>query len=627
MKKNGRTLTEDCSLIKRGMKEFNKILPGQLGRLTAKSILASLTPYISIVLSAMILNELTGKQDKRALLICIFVSTGLTLLFSSAGHVLDMKISTGYSRLFASHEISLTGKSYRIPYELLENEEVRRLREQVSGNISVSGAGMASLYWDIEIIVTNLCSATAAVGLCLHFIWQMVSGVQKGWISCFDVAAIVLLLAVLVAGGSFFSCKMTQKRFDISYEVFKNGAAYNRYGEFYTLNYLPDEDTALDVRMFRQKELILEESQKKCYRPFADGCAREMRSASRFTGVKLLCMGICGMAVYAVVSFLSLRGVIEIGSIVMTYSAVILLIGSLNEMAQIVTDLRNNNIHLLHYFSYMDLDEAENQAGKQAGQTGGIYSMDPAADEIRFEHVCFHYPGSEQPILQNVSFTVASGEKLAIVGENGSGKTTLIKLLCRLYRPSSGQILLNGRDIWEYSYEEYIRHISAVFQDFSLFSFSLAENVAASNQYDAQKVYAALCRAGLKEKTDRLAKGLEQPLFHDYEADGTGLSGGEAQKTAIARAIYKASPVVILDEPTAALDPFAEKEIYGQFFRYLPAGTILSISHRLSSCRFCDRIAVMDAGHLVELGTHEELLKHTDGKYLQLWEAQAQYYS
>ena len=206
-------------------------------------------------------------------------------------------------------------------------------------------------------------------------------------------------------------------------------------------------------------------------------------------------------------------------------------------------------------------------------------------------------------------------------------QSKLIKLLCRLYRPTEGRILLNGRDIWSYPYREYIRKIATVFQDFSLFAFSIAENVAASKDYDGPRVYEALCRADLQEKVDALVKGIEQTVFRDYEEDGMNLSGGEAQKVAIARAIYKAAPVVILDEPTAALDPYAEKEIYTQFFRNLAGETMLSISHRLSSCRLCDRIIVLHKGRLAQQGSHEELLAEQGGEYARLWEAQSQYYT
>ena len=473
---------------------------------------------------------------------------------------------------------------------------------------------------------------------------------------------ILLLLSALTIWGTFFTCKTAARRFAVSFDVFEHGAEYNRYGEFYDLSYLPDEDMAMDIRIFRQKELVIRESQEKCYRRLADGKVREMRAVSRMDAARLLSEGVCGAAVYGAVGFLAVRQVIGIGNVVMVSAAVSMLIAACSRLAEIITDLRNNNVHLQNYFEYMDLEEesgAQSEfAGKRevevkagtaaqgesvgraeimvqrgaagkaewAGRIGGIKSAGAEGVTISFEGVSFRYPESETMVLHDISLTIAPGEKLAIVGENGSGKTTLIKLLCRLYQPTEGRILLNGQDIRSLPYEEYIRNIATVFQDFAIFAFSIAENVAASAEYDGQRVWAALSRAGLQGRTEGLSKGILQAVSHDYEEDGINLSGGEAQKLAIARASYKDAPVVILDEPTAALDPYAEKEVYEQFFRNLAGETMLSISHRLSSCRFCDRIAVLQKGRLVQLGTHADLLARPEGKYAEMWKAQAQYY-
>ncbi len=626
MKKNGRTVKEDILIIMRGIREFNKILPGQMLFQAIKSVIAALTPYIAVVMSAMILNELVGAQNKIRLMTCILISIGATLLFSGIGCFLDAKISVGYNRLFSTHEIRLTDKAYRIPFFLLESDSMRRLREQVSGSIGLTGGGMASLYWDVDVVVKNVCSAFAASLLGLNFMGQVIAGVRNGKIGGGVGAAILILIGVLIAGCSCFTCKTASKRFDVSFDVFEHGAKYKRYGEFYTLSYLPDEDMAMDIRIFRQKKLILEESQKKCYRLLAQGKVKEMRAAGKLDVSKAVCAGLCGMAVYGVVGFLAIRDVIGIGNVVMMDSAVTMLIAAFSELAMIFTDLRNNNVHLLNYFRYMDMEEEKTETEKEETAAPSPRSGGDQPCEIVFEKVSFQYPGSRTMVLQDINLRVLPGEKLAIVGENGSGKTTLIKLLCRLYRPTSGQILLNGVDIWNYPYEQYIRKIATVFQDFSLFAFSIAENVAASREYDGEKVYEALCRAGLQKKIHKLSKGIRQAISHDYEEDGMDLSGGEAQKAAIARAIYKAAPVVILDEPTAALDPYAEKEIHERFFENLANETMLSISHRLSSCRLCDRIIVLHGGRLVQQGSHRELLRETDGKYARLWEMQAQYY-
>lgn len=518
--------------------------------------------------------------------------------------------------MFSAHEIYLTQKAYKIPYDILEKSSTRQLRERVSGSISVSGAGMASLYWDMEVIFSNSCSAIIAAALCVDLSRKMLAGAM----GFMDSIKVILIIGLLVIVCSFVSCKMTSKRFDVTFEVFEHGAKYNRYGEFYTLKYLPDEDAALDVRIFQQNKTIIEQSQKRCYKPFADGKLKEARADNKYHGIKLFCSCACGVVVYFLIGQKALQGVMEMGSIILAYTAVTMMITALSELAQIITDLRNNNEHLIRFFQYMELREEREEKPEE---------MDgfEKCENITFEHVSFRYPDSEKWVLKDINLSVGAGEKLAIIGENGSGKSTLIKLLCRLYRPTEGKILINGRDIWSYSYSDYIRMVSTVFQDFSLFSFSLAENIAASKDYEKDKVTEALKKVGLGRKIEQLPKGIEQSLFHSFDEDGTDLSGGEAQKAAIARAIYKRAEIMILDEPTAALDPYAEYDIYKNFHNITADKTVFSISHRLSSCSICDRIVVMNQGRIVQFGTHDELIQQKNEKYCELWTAQAQYYT
>ena len=218
------------------------------------------------------------------------------------------------------------------------------------------------------------------------------------------------------------------------------------------------------------------------------------------------------------------------------------------------------------------------------------------------------------------------GQRLAVVGENGSGKTTFIKLLCRLYDPTEGQILLDGIDIRKYKYEEYKAIFSAVFQDFQLLAYSLGENVAVKQQYDREKVFSALKKVGFEERLQTMEKGLDTCLYRDRDDNGVQVSGGEAQKIAMARALYKNAAFIILDEPTAALDPIAEYEVYTRFNDIVEDRTTIYISHRLASCRFCDNIVVFDKGSVIQQGNHDSLLEDVSGKYYALWHAQAQYY-
>lgn len=245
-----------------------------------------------------------------------------------------------------------------------------------------------------------------------------------------------------------------------------------------------------------------------------------------------------------------------------------------------------------------------------------------------WECVSFRYPGAEQDTLTNIDLTLHPGEKLAVVGLNGAGKTTLVKLICGFLDPAEGRVLLDGKDIRDYDRADYYTMFSAVFQDFSLLAGSIATNVAQSNvDIDMERVRECIEKAGLRTKVETLPDGYETYLNREVYEEATLVSGGETQRLMLARALYKNAPFIILDEPTAALDPIAEAEIYSKFNDIAGDKTAIYISHRLSSCKFCDRIVVFHEGEIIQQGTHDTLVADENGKYHELWHAQAQYYT
>ena len=247
--------------------------------------------------------------------------------------------------------------------------------------------------------------------------------------------------------------------------------------------------------------------------------------------------------------------------------------------------------------------------------------------EVEFSHVTFSYPGSEHKILDDISFTMKKGEKIAIVGTNGAGKSTIVKLLCGFYRPQSGHIYLNGTDINELNLDDYHQDVAAVFQEPFYFSFSVAENVACTSEadYSRERCVKALQQAGLWEKIYSLPKQERTCLNKDVEEDGIQLSGGELQKMMLARALYKDCKLLLLDEPTAALDAIAENEMYEKYQQMIAGKTTLFISHRLASTRFCEQILFLENGRIAEKGTHAELMQQHD-RYAHMFEVQSKYY-
>ena len=246
---------------------------------------------------------------------------------------------------------------------------------------------------------------------------------------------------------------------------------------------------------------------------------------------------------------------------------------------------------------------------------------------VEFKNVSFTYPNTDKEILNNISFCIEPGESLSIVGINGAGKTTLIKLLCRLYEPTSGNIIINNTPIEDIPLEEYYDLLSVVFQDFKLFAFSVKDNITLdSEDFSLNRLFDSVEKSGLAEKIASLPKGIDTMISKEFDDYGIEFSGGEGQKLAIARALYKNAPMIILDEPTSALDPIAEYEIYNRFHQLTKGKSTIYISHRLSSSKFTDKIAVFSEGKLIEYGHHSELYNIKDGVYRKMFDMQAQYY-
>ncbi|WP_369296846.1 ABC transporter ATP-binding protein [Acutalibacter sp.] len=372
-----------------------------------------------------------------------------------------------------------------------------------------------------------------------------------------------------------------------------------------------------DLRTYRMSDMLMDK-----YKRVVDIFCKHAKTFGLRTQVIQSLIALVNLTTalvaYLFVGLKAMAGLITVGMVSMQVGAITALAGAVREAVALVGRLDLQRKYLKEYADFLAI------SSEKYNGTLPVEKRDDGDCDLEFRDVSFRYPNQEQWSLRHVSCRLPKGEKLAIVGPNGAGKTTFIKLLCRLYDPTEGEILLNGIDVRKYDYGEYVSLMSVVFQDFKLFSMKLGENVAAGIDYNPQQVWACLDKAGMKERTEKMEDGLETDLYQQKE-NGVEISGGEAQKLAIARALYKDAPIVILDEPTAALDPVSEYEIYSRFGQMVEGKTSVYISHRMSSCRFCDWVFVFDGGSIVQTGKHEELLEQ-DGLYAELWQAQAQFY-
>lgn len=373
---------------------------------------------------------------------------------------------------------------------------------------------------------------------------------------------------------------------------------------------------AKEIRMFNLKESFqkrMDEVEQLLYR------SRESRRKKRRPSGLLIYSSetILEIAIYLYFGFqVIVSASITLGEFSLYANALRQLKNSVNDIIYVITEFLVNIDYLNGLFGFLDRPEFSDSHEKN-------FSFSQA--QIKFENVSFRYPFSDYDALKNVNITVHAGETLLIVGENGAGKTTFVKLLCGLYKPTGGKIYLNGTDISDLDQAQYRELISAVFQDFSLFAMSIAENVCAMKEIETEKMEHAFEQVNLTNVINALPRKSDTPLYRIFDDTGVELSGGEMQRLAIARAVYKDAPILVLDEPTSALDPKAEYEIYSSFQKMAKGRTAIYISHRLSGTKFSDKIAVFDAGEIAEYGTHESLMKE-NGLYADLYSLQASLY-
>ena len=426
---------------------------------------------------------------------------------------------------------------------------------------------------------------------------------------------IVIALGIGVSAGviALVSAKL-QKRY---FKLYDQCLAVNKIQKYY-FEKLSNYKTGKEIRMFHEEELI-ERHAEEILLNKGNKLFQKMTMNNAILDSTYALLGVAmGFIIYVFIGVKGLLGLFSVGYLVQyigSFLQIVSAIGILESISGQVEIVVNS----LKY--YTDIIQS---AKKEPKQSALIPKSPPY--QIEFRNVSFKYPNMDQYALKNISLTLPFGEQLAIVGRNGSGKTTFIKLLCRLYTVDEGEILLNGININDYKEEEYFKLFSVVFQDYSIFSFTVQQNISGNKEDDGQKLKSCLNKAGILERVEAMADKENTYLYSDYSEDGVEISGGEAQKIALARALYKDAPFIILDEPTSALDPLAEYDLYQKFNQLVEGKTTIYISHRLSSCKFCKHIAVFNDGELLQYGSHDDLIKDTDGKYFELWNAQAQYY-
>jgi len=584
--------------LKKAMKFLKlawKIRPAFILLLVLGTIISSCQTFANVILPKYLIDELiAGNKESVVWLTVGIVLSNMLFFFCEIAVRRGRTIQKEY--IVKGFHAILADKVMSVEYQHLENPYYLDLKERAIFAVE----NQSVLQNIIRHMTDTLKLLFTIVGL---------AGIMCRLSVVFVIFLIITIGIIILVQGMFSG---------IQQQFYKELIPINRrYGYFYGI--ATKKEYQKDLRLYDMSGMVskrLGELIKETVTQFKKLSVKWGWNNSLMTAITVIQTG----AAYGYVAIRCITNrfgpKIGIGSFTMYVSSAI-------KFSTTFIDFGKSFVGLNQMLNYAD-PFMELLAMPEEKELCGNRTYEGRVQSLRFEHVSFAYPKTDKKILDDVSFEIHEGEKISIVGLNGAGKTTLVKLLCRLYRPDSGGIYLNGIDIFEYEYESYLTIISAVFQDYKLFDFTIEENVTCKEcGEDTEGAVRALTNTGLSEKIQSLEHGVKTLYGKEYDKEGIELSGGQSQKVAIARALYKDADFIILDEPTSALDPIAEAEIYEQFNNLVESRTAIYISHRMSSSVFCDKILVLDGGKVSDFAPHNELMQNADSLYYKMFMAQA----
>lgn len=589
--------------------------PAAIPLALAAALLEAGFPFVNIVFGARILDRLLAGGE--GVLTLVWWMIGLDFVLGLGGKLLSWRARR---EGLVAHDLtdrSIAGKCLTMDYQQLETQAVMEKKTRADEGINASGGVFEFMETLCQLAGHAFTVLYAVITVSRLFVRAETAPDAALWVRALNTPWLTLLIVLMALAIPLACIPLTRWANRATMELYEVNIDGNRRSQSFLL-LVEDHSLGKDQRTYAMDGMTLAKYRRTRQDITANLWTYSIRTQAIWglvSVINLLTMGIA----YGFVGLKALAGLITVGAVSMQVGAITAFAGAVRQGVEQAGTLDMQRKYLREYAEFLAVPS------EKYNGTLPVEKRDDGDYTLELRDVSFRYPNQQEWSLRHVSCTLPKGGKLAVVGPNGAGKTTFIKLLCRLYDPTEGAILLNGIDIRKYQYGEYLSLMSVVFQDFKLFAMELGQNVAASVEYEAARVWDCLEQAGLRRRVEQMEQGLNTGLFQQ-DQDSVELSGGEAQKLAIARALYKDAPVVILDEPTAALDPVSEYEIYSRFGRMTEGKTSVYISHRMSSCRFCDEIFVFDHGSLVQRGSHETLLAQEDGLYARLWHAQAQHY-
>lgn len=561
-------------------------------------VLSALVPFPYILLSRKVIDAFTGNANYLETVNIIFLMVASDWLFRTANQFIDTELDKKVKRLEYSAIQRLFYKMSVLDYELLDDADTKDKFGKATKCV------MALNFYELVLSVRTFFSSS----LILLGVIGIIGSVDP---------ALMIVISLVIVANAYANSRLKKYRYRMDSDLWP----IDRKMEWF-MQFSANIEYAKEIRVNQLQKFIFQK-----YRKLSDHYYALLDRITNSEGI-VKHIGILMSALQEGMAYLMLgyrilmKKTLTVGEFTMVFGAITSFKNACSGMIDGVIEVLNRGRYFSNYLEFMDL-EGNNRKGDLPVEVKPGQGV-----EIEFRHVSFRYPNQDRYALKDVNVKIAPFTRVAVIGDNGAGKTSFIKLLCRLYEPEEGEIFINGREIRELDYRSYQNILSVVFQDYKLFSFSVGENILFSEdgREKEEEIYRKAGYLGAEAMLKTLPHGLDTLLFKDYDREGVNLSGGEGQKVAILRALFKEAQIMILDEPTAALDPDAEKKVYESFTTFSEDKTAIYISHRLASTRYCDKILVFKDGALCEQGDHESLMA-LDGEYKRLYQIQAGYYA
>lgn len=610
MQKNLKLFKDTWSVL---WKNYKKLILSY----TLNCLFSAVFPLISIYASARMIDGIVNKMPVQFVGKWAVIAL-LSVFFIQIILALTNKIQNTYKDKKYEIFFHILSKKYNeLDYKQSQDTDIIGEKSNIEQNVNIGEFGILRVMYIYDMILQSFLAMIGSLVLLYQFFVTSWNAPER--FSFLNSAWTNVLLLVVVVFLSWISQKFNAKQFEIWHKINEEGKFGNRVVSFYSWR-MREQDRVLDTRMYSQYNIAANMiNQSGIFNP--GGVFDRIMSTE---GVKYKILSeffskLQVLLIYLAVVSKSLLGAISIGMLSQYLGSLINFTSNLSKFLEGVALYNGNTPYAELTMDYLN---------KKSEFYNGSLTTEKRSDkkyEVEFKNVSFKYPGTDNWILKNINLKFDLGKKLAIVGQNGCGKTTFVKLLIRFYDVTEGEILLNGINIKKYRYDEYLKIFSVVFQDFNLFAYPLAQNIASGMDYDEEEVVQSLKDVGMYDDVQKWDNGIQTYLYKDIDENGISVSKGQEQKIAIARALYQDSPFLILDEPTASLDPISEAEIYEKLGEIIKDKTAIFISHRLSSCKFSDKIIVFDKGEIAEIGDHDSLISK-NGMYKKLWDAQAEFY-